>query len=100
MKTFYLKKQYEEEFIEITKWLDELWETEWEIYIDGGGGCIWVADAILNRINNMKISLKSHLLVSSWFYLFYFFKWKKRINKMKWSYYSCNNYEYWYILWL
>jgi len=83
MKTFYLKKQYEEEFIEITKWLDELWETEWEIYIDGGGWCIWVGDAILSRINKMKITLKSHLLVSSWFYLFYFFKWKKEL--IKWS---------------
>jgi hypothetical protein len=83
MKTFYLKKQYEENFIEITKWLDELWETEWEIYIDDGGWYIWVADAILSRINKMKIILKSHLLVSSWFYLFYFFKWNKEL--IKWS---------------
>lgn len=81
MKTFYLTKQYDENFIEITKWLDELKDEEGVIYIDDWWGCIWIADAILNRINSMNITLKSNFLCSSWFYLFYFFKWKKELIK-------------------
>jgi hypothetical protein len=81
MKTFYLKEFNEENFIEISKWLDELWENEWQIYINSGWGSIWVENALLERIENMKIKLIWLFLWSAAFDLFYNFKWKKELSK-------------------
>lgn len=81
MKTYYLKDFNEESFIDINKWLDELWDNEWQIYINSGWWSIWVENAILERIENLKIKMIWLFLWSCAFDLFYNFKGKKELSK-------------------
>lgn len=80
MKSFYLKEFDEETFLSITKWLDELWEEEWQIYINSWWGALWVQNIILERIEKLNIKLIWLFMWSCAFDLFYRFTKEKELS--------------------
>ena len=90
MNTYYLTDFNEENFKDINKWLDDLWDEEWQIYINSDWWDVWVTDALIYRLEKYtNITLIWVWLCSSAFDLFYNFKWKKELRvNAKWMVHS------------
>ena len=87
MKTYLLTNMTEESFKEINEFLDDI-ETNFtgaQIYINSGGGSVWIAESILTRLHELyeawiNVQLRACFMASSAFDFFYRYKWPKMLE--------------------